>query len=135
MPAYNFMDEFAAAVASGEKPQTIRRKRKRPTVPGDMLSLYTGQRTPACRLLLRVPCAAVTPITIDPWGVQLERKALRYRRGYLPYEDANEFIHRDGFSTWSELLVFFRDRYGLPTRGLELVEWKPEDREEAPDEA
>ena len=43
MVAFNFSPEFADAVASGAKRQTIRKTAR--AKKGDMLQLYTGQRT------------------------------------------------------------------------------------------
>jgi len=64
MPAYNFKERFAADVESGKKRQTIRRKRKRPTKPGDVLYLYVGMRTKRCRKLREAPCESVVSILI-----------------------------------------------------------------------
>ena len=50
MPAYSFKKQFAAAVKDGSKTQTIRKKRKkRPTVVGDKIILYTGTGEGTCR--------------------------------------------------------------------------------------
>jgi len=141
MPAYNFMPEFAGPVRSGAKPQTIRRKRKRPTVPGDTLILRTGMRTPGpSELLMRVPCAAVTPITIEWSGITLHGEALRYYAGRFGNCERESFIRRDGFGMGipaeTAFASFFSGHYGLPTEGLELIEWRPEEAlEEAPDES
>lgn len=39
MPAYNFKAQFAEAVESGRKQQTLRKPRKRPTRVGDKLGM------------------------------------------------------------------------------------------------
>lgn len=52
MVAYNFKLQFAFAVVSGEKPQTIRALRKERAShaqPGEALQLYTGMRTATCK--------------------------------------------------------------------------------------
>jgi hypothetical protein len=67
MPAYNFRKNFVPMILDLSKPHTIRRRRaKRPTVPGDMLSLYTGMRTKQCTLIATAPCVAVEPCVIKP---------------------------------------------------------------------
>ncbi|WP_150213004.1 hypothetical protein [Candidatus Tokpelaia sp.] len=65
MVVYNFKEQFADLVASGEKCQTIRRLGKRSHArAGDRLQLYTGQRTKSCRKLGEAICTSVTPIKI-----------------------------------------------------------------------
>ena len=60
MVAYNFKLQFASAVVSGEKPQTIRALRKERPLAGisksarhaqasEALQLYTGMRTATCK--------------------------------------------------------------------------------------
>ena len=50
--AINFKREFAEAVRSGKKRQTIRAPRKRnPSTEGCRLCLYTGMSTPKCEKL------------------------------------------------------------------------------------
>jgi hypothetical protein len=46
MPALDFQARFAPLVESGEKRQTIRKRRKRPIGVGQTLYLWTGQRLP-----------------------------------------------------------------------------------------
>ena len=125
MPAYNFMGRFADAVERGTKCQTIRRTRTRPTRVGDTLYLYTGQRTKHCRQLAVVRCEAVTPITIADDGVWLHGEPLRYALCRLGDADLHLLAVRDGFATVEAFLSFFSKRYGLPTEGLELIEWLP----------
>lgn len=109
MPQYNFKEEFAPAVERGEKRQTIRQKRKRPTVPGDTLYLFTGLRTKHTRRLL-VPepiCTAVKPVDIYPTYVILDGQR-------LSYEEATAFAKADGFPSLEKFLAFFDKAYGLP---------------------
>ncbi len=51
MPAINFKAQFASDVELGIKRQSIRPRGKRVYKVGDKLTLYTGQRTKACRKL------------------------------------------------------------------------------------
>ena len=121
MPAYNFKKQFADMVESGEKLQTVRKPRKRPTVPGDTLQLYTGMRTKKCKLLAIGKCRAVV-------NIKIHEEANRY---YLYDSDtpnykggwpAGRFIKGEGFSSWDEMIEFFRSHYGLPFRG-EIIYW------------
>jgi hypothetical protein len=63
MPALGFNAQFAPFVEDGTKPHTIRARRKRPIMVGDMLRFYVGMRTKQCRLLRDwTKCLAVRPV-------------------------------------------------------------------------
>ena len=124
MPAYSFSSQFADLVESGEKRQTIRRRRKRQTKVGDMLYLYAGMRTKSCRKLGEAVCTAVTPIRIVEGAVIFwlwpgeERHTLTvFGKGAL-----QALAERDGFKTASEFFTWFDEQYGLPFTG-ELIQW------------
>jgi hypothetical protein len=115
MPAYNFKTRFADAVENGDKCQTIRKRRKRPTRVGDTLYLYTGMRTKACRLLRTETCIGIAPIDIYDGRIVFDGSE-------LPRWHAKALAEHDGFDTLSDFFEFF----GLPIIGeLELIEWKP----------
>lgn len=68
MPALNFEAQFADAVESGEKRQTVRTARKdgRPHAKvGDKIRLYTGLGTPRCRLLAEATVTRTTAVRIE----------------------------------------------------------------------
>ena len=117
MPALNFKKEFADAVESGEKTQTIRKVRKRPIKTGDTLYLFTGMRTKSCRLLRKTICLGVMPITIDETIVYIDRAQYKgsVSVGYL--------AKKDGFDSADAFLDFFRKQYGLPFEGV-LIWWE-----------
>lgn len=134
MPAYNFQKQFADAVASGEKSQTIRKRRKRPgdnAQPGKPLQLYTAMRTSACRKL-RTPdpmCLSVERIVIHapcfehpqamvarPW-IELDGRGLS-----APEREA--LAQADGFIDALALLDWFDKTHGLPFAGV-LIKWEP----------
>ena len=124
MPAYNFKGRFAELVASGAKPHTIRPRRKRPTVVGDTLYLYTGMRTRQCRLLLTTICHAVTSIDIGI-NIQGEDHVLHDGR-FLDTEEVEALARRDGFASATDFFAFFRTTYGPgPVFRGELIEWQP----------
>ncbi len=116
MPALNFAAQFADAVESGQKTQTIRLKRKRPIVAGDRLVLYTGQRTKQCRKLLETTCWYTQHVVIMATATKLDG----VRLGGC---DPNFFAQDDGFDSAREMQDWFRKRYGLPFRG-QLIKWK-----------
>jgi hypothetical protein len=117
MPAYNFKRQFAPRVKDGTKRTTIRRTRKHPTRPGDTLYHYVDQRLPTCEKLLTAVCTKVQPITIEEDRVVLD--------GTTMHADAVADLARaDGFEDVDQFRAFFRDHYGLPTEGLELITWE-----------
>ena len=119
MPAYSFKQEFATKIISGVKSFTIRRPRKRPTWPGDLLSLTIGGRTKNYQVLRYEICRSITPINIHPNAISLNGLILN------PEQEAS-FIEADGWEYPHEFYRFFQDQYGLPALGiLEVVAWKP----------
>lgn len=117
MPAYNFKNQFADKVEKGEKRQTIRFPRKRQTIPGDTLHLYTGMRTKSCRRLLPpTPCTAVKPVEIIPQGVILDGEPLWG-------DDLDKFAIADGFNDFGELSSFLHKAYPNQTLKMEVIYW------------
>jgi hypothetical protein len=121
MPALNFKAQFADAVATGTKRQTIRAERKRPFKKGDKLYLYTGMRTSACRKLGEAVAAVVKDISIGDGGAV----AICTGGGHfvLQGEDLERFARRDGFDSTEAFLDFFRTTHGLPFLG-QLIMWE-----------
>lgn len=105
MVAINFSPEHAPKVESGEKCQTIRRK-KRGKV-GDRTQLYTGQRTPECRKLRQddPPLTGVTYCAIRPDYLTLGNIDLAPR-------DIDAFAVADGFKDYRDMLGWFEAKYG-----------------------
>lgn len=124
---YNFMAQFAPAVESGGKRQTVRRERKDGRVPkvGDTVKLYQGLRTRNARLL-RPPTAItlVESIVITPADRTIVIDGLP-----LDEQEMCEFAMRDGFRDGPapsyEFFDFFRTTspgYLGWTRGV-VVHW------------
>ena len=119
---FNFKPQFAAAVLSGQKRQTIRRNRadgRRP-VPGDVAKLYTGLRTSATQLLRQAPvvqCRGVR-IYLGDGLITVDGKRMEgVERG--------DFARADGFDHWPAMLAFFQEQYGADGEVFEgfCVEW------------
>jgi hypothetical protein len=117
MPAYNFKKQFAPMVEDGSKRQTIRKVRKTPTKPGDKLSLYTGMRTKACRLLEYTRCVDVQPVEVYAIGV------VHVGGSALTPAQLHDFARADGFQDGEQFVEFFRQEYGLPFTGAEVIKW------------
>jgi len=109
MPALNFSSQFAPAVESGDKLQTIRRVRKHPIRAGDRLVLYTGMRTPACRKLREARCIKTTPIRICPCTATVYLNDRRLSR-----LEAARVARRDGFGSLKAFCEWFRETYRIP---------------------
>jgi hypothetical protein len=122
MPALNFKARFAALVEAGKKRQTIRAMRKdgRDVAPGDVLYLYTGMRTKACRKLMETVCASAEPIGIGRDGFVLMGDGDNFKK--LAPVEIEDLARADGFDTVAEFLGFFKQTHGLPFNGM-LIKW------------
>jgi hypothetical protein len=109
MPAYNFRTEFAAAVESGAKRQTIRavRKDKRRPKVGEPFHAYTGLRNVEARCLHRGVTTRVRHARMDFEGRTLIVDGLRATR-----EEALEIARADGFDSFETMLEWFWDVHG-----------------------
>jgi hypothetical protein len=123
MPAYNFMKIWVPKILNGSKAQTIRRRRKYPTKVGDMLQLYTGQRTKQCRLIGKVPCIGIVPIDIYPFAFQI----LQFYEGlgwsFLTWTACVKLAKKDGFKDAIEFFRFFRRYKEGELRDFEIIKW------------
>jgi hypothetical protein len=122
MVALNFKKQFAGAVESGAKTQTVRAIRKgkgQNPVRGGKLQLYTGMRTSACRKLGDAVCTDLSPITVDRDGIFLGGRDLR--RGH----DAHIFAAADGFKSIDDFIAFIAGAHGLPFTG-QVIFWRLE---------
>lgn len=120
MPAYNFQARFAPAVEAGRKRHTVRRRRAHATLPGALFVAYTGQRTRACRELVRSTVARVEPLEIHEDGAWY----VGARERWTPLEIA-AFVaaDTDGLMTPAQFLEFIEGNYGLPACDLEIIYW------------
>ncbi len=94
MVAYSFKRRFVEPILAGTKRQTIRAERKRHARPGEELQLYTGMRTKHCKLIARVMCVGIRPITL-----------------VLAEDLPDTFAQRDGFASWDAMKEFWRKEH------------------------
>ena len=120
MPAYSFQAQFVKLIQDGSKHHTIRRRRKYPTKPGDVLKLYTGMRTKKCSLISVAQCASVVPVKIYP---EMGRVVLDGRM--LSLNDTLRFAVHDGFANHMDFFAFFK-RYSREVleNELEVIYWR-----------
>lgn len=144
MVAYSFQQQFVAPILLGlgradeiegprpsrAKRQTIRAiGRRRHARPGDMLQLYTGMRTRSCKSIGVAKCTQVLRIKIaanaaDGAGyVEIDGEKPIVGRRLL-----DEFARSDGFSNWTAMCAFWRERHKEkrlgPFVGL-IIRWEP----------
>ena len=130
MVAYNFKERFAQAVEDGDKLQTIRavRKRNGHAKVGDVIQLYTGQRTKDCRKLGEGTCVAVEKVHIPdrPYDITIDGHQLQMRVGGQnidPSKFDNDFAVANGFEDYVDMFSWFQDNYILPFDGI-LIKWE-----------
>lgn len=131
MVAYSFQGRFAEPILSGRKRQTIRAiGKRRHAEPGETLQLYQGMRTRGCRLIATAHCSGWCLVTIRfrtgsvEFGDQHGAVA-----GWLPSgrpTDLDAFARADGFGSWGDLALFWRDVHGVRIFSGRLTAWLPE---------
>jgi hypothetical protein len=109
MVALNFQPGFALMVESGAKPHTFRVEgKRRPPRVGETLSLYTGMRSKACRLLKRVTCTRVQPMTVGLDSGDPFQSACRVHDVEISVRARERFARRDGFASWAAFVAWVR---------------------------
>lgn len=117
MTAYNFKPKFADMVKAGTKYQTIRRYRKgHNPIPREIIQLYRGMRTKACKKIKDVRCIGVDKIWIE-WG------KVNINGNDLEVVSQFALAEADGFDDAIKFFEFFRDQYGFPFEGI-LIRWE-----------
>lgn len=122
MAAYNFQKQFVPLIESGAKQSTIRQRRKNGYLPreGDVLRLYQGMRTKACRLIREVAVARVSPIVVntDSGCADVVLNGTRLTDG-----EVYEMAKNDGFKSIRDFAEFFNGKYGDALTAY-LIEWR-----------
>ena len=86
------------------------------------MQLYTGMRTKRCRLIARVICAGVAPITIDlpDNSVTIGGETLR------GWDKLDPLAMRDGFDGWLAMRCFWLENHpDTPIFSGVLIRWAP----------
>lgn len=115
MVALNFHKQFANDVEAGRKVNSIRKTKR--CKPGDILQLYTGQRTKYCRKLCEGICVDVVPVDITPEVLYVGQKKIINQNG------KDKFAEKVGFGSYDEACDFYEDYHGLPFSGY-LHTWQ-----------
>ncbi len=147
MVAYSFRAQFAGAILSGRKSQTIRGlehfDRERDGKPGHVIPRQTMELFAAAdakgegrRLIGRSPCVMIHPVTLHLAGVQEgffcgwseSNPDARFATASVSKAECNRFAQADGFDSWADLVAFWRKiQPGLERFDGVLIAWKPLD--------
>lgn len=134
MPAYNFQPQFADAVQSGEKRQTIRAiGKRRHATPGQPIQLYTGMMHKTCRKLIKPDpvCTAVQRVRIEKFPAKNKHDCdffQMYLDGEVMFKhEVRDLAINDGFDSPEAFFQFFDQTYfkkngDWPFNGL-LIRW------------
>lgn len=132
MVAYSFNRRFVDRIEAGTKMQTVRGGRRHHARPGQMIQLYTGMRTRACRKIAPdALCISSLPVTL----VFGDDPVLRVIVAGCD-TDAWSFARSDGFEDEHGLVAFWRKEHGVqPGDSFHgtLIEWRwpaPEEHHE-----
>lgn len=136
MGLYNFQERFEDGIRTGRIQHTIRGPRfyGRQRMPGvqdgvgDVMHLYAGMRTKACRLLGRFVCAAVEQIRIaKEWrlvgGKEWHKEfvpAIWINGEMLSPDESEDFARRDGFKSFAAFQRYWCMSGDLPFEGFVL---------------
>lgn len=123
MPIYNFQAQFADAVRSGAKRQTIRARGKRPPPSvGQVAHCYVGLRTNGVSPLGKFPIESVTRISISTksrtvsmskWECWIE----------LDLPEIEQLARDDGFDSADAFFAFFCTEHGSTFSGY-VIKWR-----------
>ena len=123
MAAYNFQKRYAPLIESGQKCSTIRKRRKNGYLPrpGDVLRLYQGMRTKACKLIREV-----TVIEVEPIVIYAANGCADVALSGTPLRDGEvaQLAVADGFKSIKDFADFFNEKYG-PSLQAYLIRWAP----------
>lgn len=116
MPAYSFKERFIPLIKSGEKRQTIRKKRKGQAKPGATLYLYFGLRTKWCTKIKETICTRVEEIEIRANGtVKVNGKKMDWVQKYA-------LAKADGFENFDTMIRWWKQTHELPFKG-DIIYW------------
>lgn len=113
----NFQAQFAPDVEAGIKTLTLRCSPTalRCTV-GDIVYLFTGMRTKACRRL------GIGKVKRVRWVLIIDEHTTKIDGQTLSRDQLRDFAAADGFGGPAEQAAWFDKQYGLPV-DLVAIEW------------
>ena len=110
--------EYARRTRIKPKTTTIRAMRKKPFQKGDSLYLFSGQRTKNCRRLGKVTCRKTEELVIEEESPGVYKIIINGAN--LSDEAAKNVALEDGFTTFKEMILWFRKTHGFPFVGQRI---------------
>ncbi|WP_438852748.1 hypothetical protein [Brevundimonas nasdae] len=119
MVAYSFKGQFEPRIQACTKQQTIRAVgKKRHTLPGERMTLTTGDRFHP-RLIGEAVCQSVVPIQMDlAVGSVLLAAVVDPARLITTRADLDAFAVLDGFECWADLVAFWKQTHPTAHRSF-----------------
>ena len=130
MPSLNFQKQFMPGILAmlnkdyarrtriKPKTTTIRAKRERPIRKGDLLYLFSGQRTKYCQKLGKVICRKTEELVIEEESASIYKIIIN--GAILSDEAAQNVALEDGFTAFKEMIKWFRKTHGFPFEGQRI---------------
>jgi len=110
--------DYARRTRIKPKNTTIRAKRKRPFRKGDSLYLFAGQRTKYSQRLGKVTCRKTEELVIKEESPGIYKIIIN--GAILSDEAAQSVALEDGFTTFKEMIQWFRKKHGFPFVGQRI---------------
>ncbi len=122
MPSLGFKKEFADAVKSGAKRQTIRFSKARSYHVGDRIFCFSGLKTAHVKKLGEFTIVNVEKLYFAEAG-GIYFPVLNGKR--LSCAQADELAIADGFDNWGEMLAWFLRQYSEEVKNAEfqVIKW------------
>lgn len=115
MVAFNFKPDFVPAIEAGIKKQTIRKTAR--CKRGDVMQLFTEQRTKKCRKIGEAVCKAVFEVTIMKEQLYIQNSNKTKEVMAAP-EFLESFARMTGFISYKKQAEFYERFYTLPFNGV-----------------
>jgi len=115
--------QFADAVTSGRKLQTIRRPRRKPINIGDAVSLRRWANKGYRSKQIVLGHGTITEVCEIAIGEVRGALGVFDDAGRLGRNETRRFVEADGFTSEESMLAWFRETYQLPFSG-QLISWK-----------
>ena len=117
MRQYYFDSRFSADILAGKKSMTVRRVWKKPVRKGETLCLHIDLPKKNSTIVVSALCSEVCPIRVSTDSI-----IIRTRK--LSSWEIRDFVRKDGFRSFADMIAFFERRYSLPFTEQRIC-WNP----------
>jgi hypothetical protein len=105
------------------KRHTVRPRRKRATVPGDMLYLNTGMRTKKFERIAISTCIKIEPVVIYPYDQKIVLMDTSGKMSMAGVATADHLARLDGFMNMDDFFYFFKRYKKNELDDFEIIHW------------